>query len=404
MLDGAKRAPSAASSPQAYLANASTSLSARTKLPSTSNGIHVGLPFNWRMSAPDSEVGWVDMVWGSAFPQRPPATYNGAYFPFARDPSADPSRLAFYAQKHPDWVVYRCDRKTPAYSFGQPMVPLDFSNTDVLDFLLSTYIYPALDTQKYDGIDFDNVGLTNAFGRCGIWKTDSQGIRTWRQLYSGNLNDSHYADTVVAWATYISQHIRTHTPRVVIGVNTTVDEIKHFVRLLPFFDLIVDEKGFTTWGSKDVVDAAWTAEMQGATYVAQLGKALLLVCEQPGSTPAHTHEQIQWCLSNYLLVKGDNTYANISGFLSGAGNERKQDYGMFYPLSEYRAPIGTPTDSAHQEAGVFVRHFTGGAAYVNPSSTRSFDVPISPAKDLYGASVSGHIHLGPHSGLILLHQ
>jgi hypothetical protein len=51
-----------------------------------------------------------------------------------------------------------------------------------------------------------------------------------------------------------------------------------------------------------------------------------------------------------------------------------------------------------------VRHFTNGAAYVNPSSTRSFDVPISPAKDLYGGSVSGHVHLGPHTGVILLRQ
>jgi hypothetical protein len=372
------------------------------KPPFTGDGIHVGLPFNWRMSTPDSESGWVDLVWGSSFPQRPQSTYNGAYFPFARDPSDKPSRLAYYEAQHPDWIVYKCDQKTPAYSFGNNAVPLDIGNKAVLDFLLATYIYPAVDKDKYDGIDFDNVGLFNDTQRCGVWKTDARGNRMWLQQYSSDPHDAHYTDTILAWANYMSAHIRAHAPGTFIGVNTAIDQIADSARLLRYFDLFVDEKGFTTWGSREATDAAWAAEIKGATFLAQQGKALLLLCEQPGRTPAHTRTQVQWCLSNYLLVKGEHTYANISGFLSGVKNEGEQDYGVFYPLPEYHAPIGSPTDDAHPDSGVYVRHFTNGVAYVNPSSTRSYVVTVPASKDLYGASVSGAIHLAPHTGVILL--
>ena len=58
------------------------------------------------------------------------------YIPFARDPNAHD--FAWWQSRHPDMVLYQCDKRTPAYNFGEndTMIPLDISSQDVVDWQL----------------------------------------------------------------------------------------------------------------------------------------------------------------------------------------------------------------------------------------------------------------------------
>ena len=99
----------------------------RAVFPPTRSGVHLNLVFNYAVPDLRREIGVVDVVWGSRSPL-PRQVFNQFYTPFERDgPYAGTHRLAWFERYHPDWIEYRCDRKTPAwesssmYSWAQPL-------------------------------------------------------------------------------------------------------------------------------------------------------------------------------------------------------------------------------------------------------------------------------------------
>src|SRR2546421_5015417 len=98
------------------------------KLPDTREGIHVGLVFdNWVRKSKTSAT--VDLIWGAKRPHGLLGVANGYLIQFDRDHWARP--LRWWRKHHPTWIIYRCDRKTPAYEFGDPHVPIDITNPAV---------------------------------------------------------------------------------------------------------------------------------------------------------------------------------------------------------------------------------------------------------------------------------
>ena len=115
------------------------------KPPDTTDNIHVAQIFN-SASTPEDEIGKVDLVWGSVSPDQPAGVYNLYYYPFDRDADEGTGGthhdITWFLANHPDWIEYTCDKKTPAYEYDDPNVPLDITNPAVIDYMMQTYIYP----------------------------------------------------------------------------------------------------------------------------------------------------------------------------------------------------------------------------------------------------------------------
>ena len=102
--------PSAAGAPYAGHVVMPDLTTRRGEFPPTPAGIHLNLVFNYRVKDLQSEVGVVDVVWGSRSPD-PKKVYNQSYTTFERDDPYGPLHsLAWWKQHHPDWIEYRCDR------------------------------------------------------------------------------------------------------------------------------------------------------------------------------------------------------------------------------------------------------------------------------------------------------
>eukprot|EP01052_Picozoa_sp_SAG31_P046272 SAG31_NODE_8780_length_1388_cov_2.466253_1_plen_337_part_10 len=179
-------------------------------------GIHRFLAFDSALTAEqvNSTAANYDYVWGASaeyvqlWKARNAGLIASVYIPVTRDfrvcyaePQSEGSQpfqwsrnLSWWQAHHPDWIVYKADRKTPAYQYDDTCcVPLDISNPLVRQFQLNNCTGPAA-AAGYDAVAFDNYGFTNDFGCAGVWRDGS-----WVQLYSGNRSDEKYVSDIVTW-------------------------------------------------------------------------------------------------------------------------------------------------------------------------------------------------------------
>src|SRR5215467_11267461 len=135
--------------------------------------------------------------------------FNGRPDPFPIDSQADtPQRRARTLRwwlteadgvGHPDWVLYKCDRQTPAYlainESTLPNMPLDFTNSSVIDWQLR-HCDGAGD--GFTALSADLVSLRNFNHACGVYKGG-----VWVQLFAGTDSDPAFASAVLSWAQQI---------------------------------------------------------------------------------------------------------------------------------------------------------------------------------------------------------
>lgn len=384
-------------------------------LPDTTENIHLGMVGDDQQSL-QKEKGLIDYVWGSDSPGNPPALHKSFYFKFDRAGGypGDTSFPVYYDQDwflahHPDWLVYLCDKKTLAYEFQDPNVPLDITNPAVLQFMLDTWIYPALN-HGYDGIAFDNVNLTNTLsdGRCGIWKTDSHGNKQWTYIYGdeNSIKGPGYINSIINWAKFMYHAIHTYTPGATMEVNFSPDnggipsEPPSFNKqLLPYIDLDFNEDGYTYGVDGFTTDANWRQEVDFSCDLAARRKGQLLTFGFSFSDL--TQQQKQWTIANYLLVKGTHTYVYIA-----RPTDSGEDYGYLNVIPEYSAKVGHAINSMYRSQGVYMRDYSNGKTIVNPSSALAVSITLPPHryKDLYGNTINTLLTLNPHSGIVLLTQ
>jgi hypothetical protein len=126
----------------------------------TSVGIHRFLAFDSALTAEqvNATAEEYDYVWGASaeyvqlWKAHSPDLIVSVYIPMTRDfrvcrtepepeesmPFHWPRNLSWWQAHHPDWIMYKADRKTPAYQYDDPCcVPLDISNTLVRQFQLN---------------------------------------------------------------------------------------------------------------------------------------------------------------------------------------------------------------------------------------------------------------------------
>lgn len=378
--------------------------------PSTSSDIHLGLAFDYSVRNAAAVSRSVDYIWGGYFVDwnlgiHPGVPHIDGYLPFNIDgygQNVPGHSLRDWLRRHPDWIVYRCDRKTPAYyGQGDGNVPLDVTNPGVLRYQLSQV--SKLFAKGANGVVFDVFGFKNIAGACGIYE---RGV--WKALGypPTNQDNARIDDDALRWLRSMSQAIRSRFPGKTIGLNLNLVEAGSRLReIASNVDMIFDESGFTAYGDRNLSGEEWRAEFEDLQYLDRVGKTF----DVNGTVPAPddesvTPDEINWVLANYLLVKGTHTYTYIyAGNRHGFGGS-PSGYGTFYDRPQYHIPIGQPRSGAVDRQGVVMRYYSHGLAIVNPSPGQSFRVSLGkPYRDTFG-HLDTAVTLPPTSGIVLLTQ
>lgn len=369
-------------------------------LADTTENIHLGLVFNYNLPDPQVEAGKVDFVWGSSDPTQPAGVYNTYYYPYDREPSGGHD-ISWFLQNHPDWIEYQCDRKTIAYEFGASNPPLDITNPTVLSYMQTTYFAPNLQPGTgFQGIAFDNLSFENSGPwtgqRCGHFSASGQ----WIAQFAGKADDLAYRQAIIQWAKNMHALIHSNFPNAAMAVNFSYDLSfpSDADTLLSNIDIDTDEQGFTNGNNGPpwyYADSQWLTKMQSLQRFLASGHGLFSINQEPVSFANLTDDQVQWVLANYLLLKNNASYVNISGY---------QQYGSLNIRPEYSVPIGHATNTMYSSQNTYMRDFSNGKAIVNPSSskTATVSVPLNTYIDLYGHIITKPILLAAQSGIVLL--
>jgi hypothetical protein len=393
--------------PSLILLSTRLSLGAAVGLPDTTENIHLGLMSDVRVPNLSILAGKVDYIFGAATSAGvPPAgIYLDGYLTYDRDDSYNRT-LSWFLSNHPNWIVYTCDKQTVAYEWGPPNVPIDITNSAVLNYQMqevSSSFSSVPPGFAYNGMGWDNVSLVNWVPRCGTWQGS-----TWTPLYGGQgaYVDPLYVNSVVSWAQDIYTMLQTQFPGKGMTMNlssgpTGVSNPLYVnaSALYPYLDIVFDERGFTGYGSGPITDGDWENTVVNLELLNQQNKAFFLSNEWNNvpDDQSITHAQINWSLGNYLLVKGQHSYVYIYPIWQGV-----QGYGNFYDRPEYHVPIGHAISARYTYDGVQRRDYSGGMALVNPSSTATYTVTLpSTYTDLWGNRLSS-LTMAPATAEVLL--
>jgi hypothetical protein len=276
-----------------------------TLLTFTSSGLVHGL----RADPSDARARHLDFVWGAdswavaSIASANPNTRTSKYIPCCRDTSTPlfgADAVANYtARGWGDRVLYRCDRKTPAYyAHGEPgrashmSLPIDFSNLEVVKWQAAEFARPAA-AFGYDALALDNVELENSWGACGVWRTPTQ----WVQLYTGSTIDHAFESAVAAWLAQLKAEVNTiKTKRglpMAIIPNFSLHDFKWndtaILNITDSVDGILTESGFFGGGYRgpqqpyDYIGDAWVQRVKFALNLQRYVSPLPLLLRHIGN-------------------------------------------------------------------------------------------------------------------------
>ncbi|HEX4861688.1 MAG TPA: putative glycoside hydrolase [Rhizomicrobium sp.] len=371
----------------------------RGDFPPTKFDIHLEMVFNsvlFNDGHLGDETGNVDLVWGSYSPDQPPGMYNSFYIPIPVDDAFGATHdVSWYQANHPDWLEYKCDQTTLAYTFGDTSrAPLDFANPQVRAYQWSNWIDPAL-AAGYQSIAVDEADLLNDFARCGHF----DGHHRWVQQYTGDPTDSAFVRDMVKWTKLTRQHIHAQSTTATMQLNAPYNfqaSLDDNRALMGSTDLLFDERGFTNYGNSPPVP---TPDQWG-TIIAEIGEAQSkAICytlngEEPGNSADITPQERQWAIANYLLIRDNCTYMYMTG---------QQQYGDLVIFPEYKISIGKPLGDRFLTQNIWERNYAKGLALVNPyNASATVSLPAGRWFDVDGNRMGPSVTLGQQTGLVLL--
>jgi hypothetical protein len=298
---------------------------------------------------------------------------------------------------HPDWVLYSCDRVTPAYwvfddGSTLPNMPLDFSNPDVADWEVRTS-----EAEGFDAFFADLVYLGNYSHACGIYRDGE-----WVQLYTGEPVDPAFTAAVLAWAGRMGSLLHSRPaplgfiPNVPLYPSYRDEDILAFLANL---DGLLDEEGFTGYGNSRLVVAGdvWLNKIRNMIRVQDAGVAYFSMNYVDEIPPSQ--DEAQWVLGSFLMGKEHSAYILMT-FSPIWGN-----YGPHWPhLPQYDEDIGHPCAPMTSTQHLYVRDYSKGLAVANPDpdKTYRFDLPAGEFQDIYGNPVDSVLILEPLTARVLL--
>jgi|SRR5579863_567425 len=385
----------------------------------TWNNIHRALIFAYNLDNAAQVAKSYDFVWGAnvgtdsgiiaSLRAGNPNIYLSYYISLNRDSGsfdnlglAGQHDLNYWKSLHPDWILYKCDRTTPAFELQNPNMPFDMTNNDFINWQVQSYAVPASQA-GYDAIAADNLNLYNAYGACGSYHNGK-----WVQRYTGQLYDPQWEKDMLYWVTQMQQklHALPHPLALIPNIGYRLgsaagdpQSAQIVQQIVDHVDGVLDEGGFTQYGSGYLTDNDWIQTIQLIRQTQQQNKPYYIIDEflhQPSRADA------QWAISSYLMCKEH---------LSALFYSSDQGYGSDINYPEYGAQIGRPVSDMYPDQGVYWRNYSGGVAIANPSSTQTYTINLntmyidaSGFVDFYGTIVGQTLTLGPHTGIVLLRK
>jgi hypothetical protein len=337
------------------------------------------------------------LVWGTSKPEAWTAGNSNIvtswYAPFNGDFTTHHD-LTWWKANHPDWILYKCDQRTPAGMGGLTNVPLDISSRAVVKWQMTNYA-PSMENGGYDAFAGDLVGLSNAGGGCGVWINGA-----WHQRFTGAKEDDAWAQAVLAWHRYAFSYLHSLPRPLALAVNN-VPENRPFGdpeedELLNNVDFVDDESSFTNYGNGYASDSRVQLIVQWMKYVQGLNKTYIV--DDKWNTQKLTRQQFEWAAGTYLLGK----YHHASVFI-----DHLPGYGYEYWFPQYRANIGHPCGDMYPDllkTGVFYRKYSHGFVVVNATFTKNFVVrlPLPTYTSIWGDIVLSPVKINADDSQVLL--
>jgi len=312
--------------------------------------------------------------------------------------------IGYWQATHPDWILYECDQKTPAYVTGLTSVPLDISNPDVVNYILNL-VGGYTEQNGYSALGFDLVSLKNDLGGkgngqrgCGVITANG-----WVQKFSGNTVDPLWANAMLAFLASARTYLHGQ-PRPLAMWGNNVPGVYTFgdaseTQLIDDLDVVLDESGFANYGNYST-DQYFNSTVQWAEYIQGQGAGFMDVNEW--QVAQLSNAQFDYALATYAMVKERAAVM----FAAPYG-----EYGEEHYFTQYTTKIGPPCQEmyggpAYLGLGRFAyyRQYRQALALVNTSPTDTYVVKL-PQKSYTdiasGAVVTSPLSLGPNSGFLL---
>jgi hypothetical protein len=323
--------------------------------------------------------------------------------------------LTWWQLKHPDWILYECDKRTVAYVPGLPEVPLDISNPSVAAYQ-ATVLGGYAELSGYNGLGADIVDLTNNTGHakygaggCGVWNI----LHTvWKQKFSGQFVDSKWSSAVVSWATTAQRLLHQYPRRLALAVNTPPGAYAAPVQgkggdptmraLFDHIDVELDEAGFALWGQ--YADNATLVNVVGwMEYAQSQGKAFFVADNWNQQKDAPSIHQLDYSLATYMMGKEQAAALYVG---------KNVMYGKENFYQQYRTDIGKgcspmyggPNDRHYLGERIYLRKYTNALAIANvsPRDTYRITLPKYTYTNIEGGLIRSPLTVSPNTGYVLL--
>jgi hypothetical protein len=311
--------------------------------------------------------------------------------------------ITYWKANHPDWILYECDQKTPAYVPGLSSVPLDISNPDVVNYILNL-VGGYAEQNAYSALGFDLVSLKDDLGpgeglrACGV-KTSNG----WVQKFSGNSVDPAWASAMLSFLATARTYLHG-LPRPLDMWGNNVPGSFPFGdtnenQVIADLDVVLDESGFANYG-KYSNDTYFNATVQWARYIQDQGKGFMDINEWQDQVL--TNAEFDYALATYAMIKERAAVM----FAAPYGQ-----YGEEHYFTQYTTKIGPPCNEMYGGPSylglgrlAYYRQYRQALALVNTSPTLTYVVTLPKASYIdiaSGATVTSPLSLGPKSGFFL---
>ena len=366
---------------------------------STEN-IHSFFTFDGNTDVSTIDATNVDFVWGSNKPEdwhkQNPNTVLSTYIPYMWDFTGQ--NLSTWQKTHPDWIVYQCDRVTPA-DIGSFDVSLDMTNPNVIAWQIQQLKQIITTQPLYTAVATDCYGFFNHYGSCGVWQN---GI--WKQLYSGELYDDTFKNASITWAKYFSAFVKQLNLKFIPNFSTAGTHWydNNMDDLMTAIDGVVSEEGFTMAGTGLVTKTEWLNKQEWAKKLQDNNKAYYPINEWYRDNFTVSENVRQFILASYLMAN----YNTSAIYTSDAHH-----YGYPYQWPEYQIKVGHALNNFYEvsypQSGVYMRNYSNATVIVNANDITNMSQPVTVKLtqnkyiDVFNNIYYNQINVPPKSGLVL---
>ena len=325
----------------------------------TTDGTHLFMMFDRDVQDPmkDTPKEYVFVFGSTQGKIYQPPLVRSQYFPYSRDPAKSP--LQWWVDNHPSWILYQCDKVTPAYLYHDENVPLDLTNPDVFNWQVA-YLNETV-ADQYPAVAADNLSLFNGGRGCGIWQGNTNGTKIWKQIYSGEYHDDFFTDVTINWLKTFKAAIWAKY-KLLLTINFSLNGVAYndprVLLVGNYTDAIVNEAGFTNNGKEFLLGDEWT-NITAFMHNVQRQAVAYFSGNEWNETLAQ-HQQV-WLLASYIIGK-ESACALYTSRIQGYGNLIPDDW----MLKQTTGTPLSPSPIIDASTGVYYRNTTELIAIVNP--------------------------------------